>query len=138
MARFRLRQAPFGPRYALVDLCGGSADLLVGFLEEFRERQLYMGRDPIDFRLALGLDFFKEGRQCVCVQPGCGLREGRHWWQIRGYGSWRTVPEQARFLQVDITVCRKFQRIEPFVDHVAQAIYHTRPVEVQTRWGMVL
>src|SRR5437899_458587 len=35
MARFRLRQASFGPRHALLDLCGSSADLLVGFLEEF-------------------------------------------------------------------------------------------------------
>src|SRR5207245_8021729 len=103
MARFRLRQASFGPRHALLDLCGSSADLLVGFLEEFCERQLYMGRDATDFGLAFGLDFFKEGRQGVSVQPGCSLREGRHWWQLRGRGGRRTVPEQAQFLQVDVT-----------------------------------
>jgi hypothetical protein len=37
MARFRLRQTPFCSRNALVDLGGGSADLLVSFLEELRE-----------------------------------------------------------------------------------------------------
>ena len=36
MARFRLRQASFGPRHVLVDLGGGSADLFIGFLEEAR------------------------------------------------------------------------------------------------------
>jgi hypothetical protein len=39
---------------------------------------------------------------------------------------------------MNVTVCRQFQRIEPFVDHVAQAIHYPRPVEVQARWGMVL
>ncbi len=138
MARFRLCQAPFGPWHALVDLRGGSADLSIGFLEKFCERQLHMGCDTIDFRLALGLDFFEEGRQGVGVQPGCGLREGRHWGQISRWSSRRTIPEQARFLQVDVTVCRQFQRIEAFMNHMAQAVHHTRPVEVQARWGMVL
>ena len=53
-------------------------------------------------------------------------------------GGRRTVPEQARFLQVDVTICRQFQRIEPFVDHLAQAIHYPRSVEVQARWSMVL
>ena len=38
MALFCLRQAPFSPRHALVDLGGGSADLFVGFLEKLRQR----------------------------------------------------------------------------------------------------
>jgi hypothetical protein len=97
-----------------------------------------MRHDPIDFCLALGLHFFKEGRQDVGVQPSGSLREGRHWGQLRGCGSRRTVPEQARFLQMNVTVCRQFQRIEPFVDHAAQAIHYPRSVEVQARWGMVL
>jgi hypothetical protein len=38
MARFGLRQTPFSPRHALLDLGGSSADLLVGLLEKLRER----------------------------------------------------------------------------------------------------
>src|SRR5262245_28924899 len=60
MARFGLRQSSFGPRHTLVDLRGSSANFLVSLLEEFGERQLHMGRDPINFRLTLGLDFFEE------------------------------------------------------------------------------
>ena len=96
-----------------------------------------MGRDSVDFCLALGLHFFKKGHKaCVCSQavPSGRVATG----EDPLVGSRRTVPEQARFLQMNVTVCRQFQRIEPFVDHVAQAIHYPRSVEVQARWGMVL
>ena len=95
-----------------------------------------MADDAIHFRQALCRTSSRNER--LLGEPlGC-LGACHHCWQVLWHRCRREVPKHARFLQACFAAGVGFNRKEPFMDHLAEAVYDTGAVEVQPAWGVVL
>src|SRR2546430_13461019 len=94
--------------------------------------------DAIHFRQTLSSHLIQERAERMLGEPLGGLRARHHRWHMLWHQRQREVPKHTRFLQSCLAVGCNLKRKEPFMDHLAEAVYDTCAVEVQPAWGVAL
>src|ERR687891_267424 len=97
-----------------------------------------MADDAIHFRQTLSSHLIQERAERMLDEPLGGLRARHHRWHMLWPQRQREVSKHIRFRQTCLAAGCNLNRKEPFMDHLAEAVYDMGAVEVQPAWGVVL
>jgi hypothetical protein len=138
VTRLGLRDPAFGPSDLPFNRGCSTSDFFIRALKQLRERQLDMRRHTIDLREPIAARFFQERCERVLVKPSRGLGQHRGTRQFGRCIRRGEVANQRGLAQFRLAIRSAFHCEEPLVNHLAEAVHHARPVEIDAGRSFVL
>ena len=132
MACLGLGEASLGAGDFFANFLCGTANLIIGSLENLGQGQLNVLGNTLNLGQPLHADFVDKGDQSVFIEPDSRLWKDSYRRQIPRRVGRAQVAEDIRLTQARVTVILQLNSEQPFVYDLAETIHDSRTVEVET------